>query len=186
MKLIVGLGNPGQEYDHTRHNSGFQCIDAYAASQGVNTEFTSNKKLHCESIKIADTLLIKPTTYMNESGKAVSAIMEYYKIDMNDLCVVHDDVDIDVGAIKIQLGGTSAGHNGIKSIIESLGSNSFTRIRIGVGKPPKEYGIDTADYVLGKFNAEEEKQIAHSIQKACEALTMLKTHDLVATMNKYN
>ena len=186
MKLIVGLGNPGQEYENTRHNVGFRCIDAYAMHQQISEGLSINKKLHAAIAKNSDTIIAKPVTYMNESGRAVQAIIEYYKIDKGEICVVHDDIDIELGAIKIQTGGTSAGHNGIKSIIQNIGTEDFIRIRVGVGKPPKEYGIDTADYVLGNFTTEQEKTITQTINKVSEVLQFMNSHDLVATMNKYN
>jgi PTH1 family peptidyl-tRNA hydrolase len=155
--VIVGLGNPGKEYDKTRHNIGFDCLDALRDSQTEFTPWQVKKNLFCiESTgSFGDTkvILIKPTTFMNESGKSVRAILDYYKLPVSSLTAVHDELDIVFGQIRTRVGGSSAGHNGIKSITNQI-SAEYGRVRIGIlGIKPTQ--MDTADYVLAKFSSEE-------------------------------
>jgi PTH1 family peptidyl-tRNA hydrolase len=187
MKLIVGLGNPGTEYSHTRHNIGFRIIDQLNINLNQSNTWESNKKLHSHIAKSADIILCKPQTFMNLSGEAVVAIQRLYKIETKDVWITHDEVDLEKGKIKIQIGGGSAGHNGIKSIIEKLGSPEFIRFRIGVGKPVDKVMQETADYVLEKFTQEEEKDfLPETIKKTTEAIQHALKNELLATMNKYN
>jgi len=158
MKLIVGLGNPGKEYVRTRHNVGFLAIDHLAG----DAEPTTNKKLLAAVLKTEldnkRVVLAKPTTYMNSSGEAVQAILNFYKLTPNDLIVIHDDKDIPLGETRVQRDRGAAGHNGIKSIIEHIGTKDFTRIRVGVA--PKDAPIhNTADFVLAHFTSEEQKAL---------------------------
>ena len=154
MKLVVGLGNPGNEYSKTRHNIGFQLLD-YIASRN-NIEFKSDKKFNAECaiymVNGEKVHLIKPLSYMNLSGTVVSKYANFYNIDFSDILVIQDDLDMDFGKIRILYDSTSGGHNGIKNIIECLGTKEFTRLKIGISKT-REY--DTKDYVLGKFSKEE-------------------------------
>lgn len=159
MKLVVGLGNPGKEYEQTRHNVGFLVVDELK-SRGVSAH------------------LLKPQTYMNRSGEAVQQEMVYYKISLADLIVIHDDADIAFGSFKIERGRGSAGHNGVQSIIEALGGeNGFTRLRVGIGRPTfldsdgnslPHQGLE--DWVLRRFTAEEEKKLKKIIQEAADAI----------------
>jgi PTH1 family peptidyl-tRNA hydrolase len=158
--LIVGLGNPGKEYIGTRHNIGFECIEALATQM----EFPSwvvKHDLKCEltqaTIQDSRVILIKPTTFMNLSGEAVQAVTHFYKVPEGQIVVVHDELDIEFGIIRSRIGGSDAGHNGIKSVIECMGE-SFGRVRIGIGpkRPPE---IDSADFVLAKFTEAEQKQL---------------------------
>lgn len=168
MKLIVGLGNPGKEYDNTRHNVGFMCIDTFLDSLNVNID-SGKEKFQGIYYKLnymgEDFLIIKPTTYMNLSGNAVKEIMNFYKISIDDVIVVHDDVDLPVGYIRIRENGASGGHNGIKSIIQCLGSENFKRIRVGIDK-----GEDMIKHVLTKFKGEESDLIYEACVKVSKAL----------------
>jgi len=158
--LIVGLGNPETKYSLTRHNIGFECVDYLVSKYDEFSPWIEKKDLKCHfsSGRFGDNtvMVIKPTTYMNLSGEAVRAVVNFYKLQTHYIAVVHDDIDIKFGLIRTKLGGSDAGHNGIKSIIEHLGEN-FGRVRIGIGpkKPPE---MDTADFVLQKFNEKEIKQ----------------------------
>lgn len=159
-KLIVGLGNPGSEYDMTRHNIGFYCVDALVGAE--NASYSDKKSLKCQlaDIKIGGTrlIIIKPQTFMNLSGEAVQAVQHFYKISNTDTIVVHDELDVKFGKIRTNIGGSAAGHNGIKSLIKHCGDppdGGFARIRVGIGpKTPEQ--MDSADFVLQKFNEEEQ------------------------------
>ena len=131
MKLIVGLGNPGKEYKETKHNAGFMAVDLFIDNNNLG-KFTENKKLKSEILKSREIIVAKPTTFMNLSGDAVSLIKQYYKIDIKDIIIIYDDLDIEMGEVKSGIFKSSAGHNGIKSIIEKLGGSEFMRIRIGI------------------------------------------------------
>ncbi len=159
--LIVGLGNIGKEYDDTRHNIGFECIDDFAKQQGFPAwQKKADLKCHLSKQNIGQShvILIKPTTYMNESGQAVSAVAKYFKIANSKMLVVHDDLDINFGQIKTKVGGGSAGNNGIKSIINYIGED-FGRVRIGIKNDLLEK-MDSADFVLSKFNKKEKSEMS--------------------------
>lgn len=160
MFLIVGLGNPGRQYEATRHNVGFMAVDFL--SDRYNFLWSNKSKFNSDlaegsalGIKV---ILCKPTTYMNLSGQAVQSIASYYKIPFNKITIIHDDIDLELGKIRYKTGGGSGGHNGIKSIDQMLGTNEYSRIRIGVGRPQNDK-IDTADFVLQNFLNDEEKII---------------------------
>lgn len=168
--LIVGLGNPGREYDMTRHNIGFEALDAFAKTNDF-PDWIDKKDLKCHftSQTISDTkvILIKPMTFMNISGEAVQATASFYKIHPDNIVVVHDELDIPFGQIRMRIGGSSAGHNGLKSIIQHMGE-SFGRIRIGVGpKAPEQ--MDTADFVLARFSKEQRTHI-HELTRETSAI----------------
>jgi PTH1 family peptidyl-tRNA hydrolase len=158
--LFIGLGNPGQEYIGTRHNIGFECIEAFAKKNDFPV-WTNKKDLRCQltqaTIDGTRVLLIKPTTFMNLSGEAVLAVMQFYKIPASQVVVVHDELDINFGIIRTRIGGAAAGHNGIKSIMQHLGED-FGRVRIGIG-PKIPDTIDSSDFVLAKFTSDEQKQL---------------------------
>lgn len=159
--LVVGLGNPGREYDLTRHNAGFACIDHFVAKNSVFGPWTDKKDLKClmATGQLGDTrvIVIKPTTFMNLSGEAVQAVAHFYKIHNGQIVVVHDELDIDFGQIRMRKGGSSAGHNGIKSVTKHIGED-YGRVRIGVGpKSPEQ--IDSADFVLQNFSRAEQEQL---------------------------
>lgn len=165
MKLIVGLGNPGVEYAGTRHNIGFDVVDKIVSGKTSSPEVS--KKLNAIVYKLGELILVKPQTFMNLSGNSVKATLDFYKIELTDLLVIHDDVDLDFGEIKHQYDRGSAGHNGIESIIASLGSKEFHRLRVGVGRPenPK---IETADFVLQKFSKTDDEVVKRLVSRAAE------------------
>lgn len=161
--LVVGLGNPGAEYIRTRHNVGFMAIDALAGADAV-WRVTKNAHTSCQNINGRRVIFVKPQTFMNLSGDAVLPLMTFYKIPLENLIVIHDDMDLDVGVLRKKIGGGSAGHNGIKSIDAKVG-NGYRRIRIGIGHPRDfEPRIDVADWVLGKFTDPQIVLINHAIQ----------------------
>ena len=170
--LVVGLGNPGKEYDGTRHNIGFAVLDAFAAANDF-PEFMSKKDLKSSfsSLQMGENrvICIKPTTFMNFSGEAVRAVMDFYKISTDNLIVVHDELDIPFGQIRTRTGGSSAGHNGLKSLIQHLGED-FGRIRIGIRNDIAEKA-DSADFVLGKFDKDEKEQMPVLIREASNIVT---------------
>lgn len=163
MKLIAGLGNKGEEYERTRHNIGFEFIDFFSAK--INCLLNKKNKLASwgeKSIKGKKIILLKPLTYMNLSGDAIIFLKKKHKIELNDILIIHDDIDLPLFKIKIKKGGGAAGHKGIESIIEKLGDNNFPRVRIGVGKPEKKYEV--ADYVLSEFTDEEMKKFYNKFE----------------------
>jgi len=176
MKIIVGLGNPGEKYKSTRHNIGFMVVDALAKKLNLNWE--KNKNLKAETVKFDDVLLVKPQTFMNLSGESVKAVLSYYKSPStswgevpiaHDLVVVHDDLDIDFEKYKISTDSRAAGHNGVQSIIDQLGTKNFTRYRIGIRNPRKEK-VPTEKFVLEKFKPEELKIIKELLDIVAEEL----------------
>ena len=183
MKLIVGLGNYGKEYEHTRHNVGFDTVDLLADSLGESIDKSGFHSLY-KKVKYMDEdlLLVKPQTYMNNSGIAVKEIADYFKIDLEDIVVIHDEMDIKPGHLKFKMGGKSAGHNGIKSITEHLGSDKYLHIKIGIGKP--EYNV--IDFVLGKYKGEEKDLIEKSINDAKDAVKLMIKESLNKAMSTYN
>jgi len=171
MKLIIGLGNPGKKYENTRHNLGFLVVDLLADSD----EWKENKKANClyikKQINSEEVELVKPLTFMNNSGKVVNYIQKKHYIDIKDIVVIHDDIDLELGKIKIQQSRGSAGHKGVQSIIDALGTKDFTRIRLGIKPIDKEIIMDTEKIVLQKFTKDEEKIIQEIIKKAAGLLT---------------
>jgi len=184
MKLIVGLGNPGKEYEKTRHNVGFMVMDRLSEVMNVSI---SNSKFKGEYVKLKykgeDIILLKPMTYMNSSGESVIQIMKYFKIDVKDLLVVYDDLDMPVGKLRLRQSGSAGGHNGIKSIIAHVGTQSFQRIRVGIDKHPQ---IKVIDYVLGRFNKEEQPLIDEGVENAVKAIELYLDKGFVAAMNAFN
>lgn len=180
MKMIVGLGNPGKQYERTRHNSGFMAVDKVAEKLNLNID---KKEFAALTAKNNQVILVKPQTYMNNSGEAVSQIMKYYHIDINDLLIIYDDLDLKYGQLRLRLKGSSGGHNGIKSIINYIHSENFKRIRIGIEKNPL---IETADYVLGKVEKDKQQLFDDSIEKASQAAIEFITDEFEKIMNKYN
>ncbi|MBU0580159.1 MAG: aminoacyl-tRNA hydrolase [Candidatus Margulisbacteria bacterium] len=183
MKLVVGLGNPGKKYIKTRHNLGFQVLEAYAKK---NTHsFKKNEKLKAELVETNyagnKLILIKPLTFMNLSGETVSLVLKWYKESILNMLVIHDDIDLEFGKIRLRENGRAGGHNGIQSIINHVGTDIFKRLKIGVGRPPQE--IDPANYVLANFNNEEIKLIPDIIEKAVmqieEFVKKRYYHDLI-------
>jgi len=183
MYLIVGLGNPGEKYKLTKHNVGFWTIDRIAAAIDATAE-----KNQCDALVRQGTyggkkvLLVKPQTFMNLSGHAVSQLLHYYKDRVEDILVIHDDLDLPVGKLRIKKGGGGAGgHNGIKSIIEQLGSNDFDRVKIGIGRKG-----NAADYVLTPFVGEDRENVQKAVEQAAEAVEIWLQNGVEKAMNLYN
>ncbi|WP_310551929.1 aminoacyl-tRNA hydrolase [Paenibacillus glufosinatiresistens] len=185
MKWIVGLGNPGTQYARTRHNVGFMALDELAARHGI--AFNQNK---CKAsigegvIGGVKTVLIKPMTFMNLSGESVRAYMDYYKVSLDDLIVVYDDLDTEIGRIRLRYQGSAGGHNGIKSIIQHTGTQTFNRVRMGISRPEPGYAI--VDYVLSAFPKKESEALASMIGSACDALEYSLDHTFEQTMARFN
>lgn len=186
MYIVVGLGNPTKEYEGTRHNVGFDVIDAIADK--YNIEMTERKhRAFCGKGLVAGqrVILVKPQTYMNLSGESVRSVLDFYKVDEeSELIVIYDDVSLGVGQLRIRKKGSAGGHNGIKNIIQHLGHNVFQRIKVGVGEKPKEY--DLADYVLGHFSKEDKEMMKDGYKRAVEAVEMLVMGDIDGAMNEFN
>lgn len=185
MKWIVGLGNPGREYAKTRHNVGFMALDALAERHGM--AFNQNKCRAVISEGVIDgvkTVLIKPLTFMNLSGESVRAYMEYYKVSLEDLIVVYDDLDTEIGKIRLRYQGSAGGHNGIKSIIQHTGTQNFNRVRMGISRP--EPGFAIVDYVLSAFPKKEGDKLNAMITDTCDALEFSLRHTFEQTMAKFN
>ena len=184
--LVVGLGNPDRKYALTRHNSGFLCVDEMAEKLGFKINKLKFKSLTSQ-VKIADrsVLVMKPSTYMNNSGIAVSEAARFYKIKPENIIVIFDDISLDVGKMRIRRKGTDGGHNGIKSIIYHLQSDNFPRIKIGVGKKPNpEY--DLKDWVLSRFSEQEQKQLLTVFENAIDSVELIIKDKIDEAMNKYN
>lgn len=184
MKLIVGLGNPGKQYENTRHNIGFMFVDSLASA--LNTSFKLNKSLKSEIaegiINNEKVIIIKPQTYMNLSGEAVRSVQNYYKINIEDILVIYDDLALPTGKIRIRKNGSSGGHNGMNNIIELIKTQDIKRIRIGIDKP----NINQVDYVLGKFSVEEKIIIDNVTAKALDIIKSFITDSFDDFMNKFN
>ena len=182
MKLIVGLGNPGFQYENTRHNVGFMVIDEIAKKLNLNI---NQKKFDSLLFVNSDFILLKPLTFMNLSGKAVKSVVDFFKIDTSDIIIVCDDLDIKLGQAKIKISNSSAGHNGIKSIIEKLETSNFYRLKIGIGRPENKE-TKLSSYVLGKFNSTEKKVIDKVIDKSAEAIISIIYNDINYVVNLFN
>ena len=185
MKLIVGLGNPGGEYDETRHNIGFQVIDELK-QQFSHAVFDKKFKGLVTRARIGgeDAVLLKPMTYMNLSGESVGPAAGFYKIPPEDIIVIHDELDIEPGRIKLKKGGGHGGHNGLKSLVKHLPNANFTRVRLGIGRPPPRW--ETANYVLGKFTKQEQPIIEEVISSATKAVEVILEEGLPSAMKEYN
>lgn len=184
--IIVGLGNPGEEYAKTRHNAGFMAIDELCEALGVKCDRVKFKALACEAI-ISDkrVLIMKPQTYMNKSGEAIIEASRFYKIAPESIIVISDDISLDVGKLRIRKKGSAGGHNGLKSIIEHLGTDEFPRIKLGVGnKPHPDY--DIIDWVLGKFPKNDLDTLATTIKDVPNALSIMLSGDIDRAMNTCN
>jgi peptidyl-tRNA hydrolase, PTH1 family len=189
--LIVGLGNPGEKYAHNRHNIGFMCLDEFARAHNISlTRNRARAKTGEGKIAGKDIVLAKPLTFVNLSGEAVGKLVRKYGVKPEQLIVVYDELDLPVGRIRLRLGGSS-GHNGIKSIVEHIGSEEFVRIRVGIGHPEdadstKTERNDVIEHVLGDFSTEEQAIIEKIIPLVSEALLCLLIDGLTAAMNKFN
>ena len=186
MFLIAGLGNPGKEYENTRHNIGYMALDAYADAYGIDVNSRKFKAFAGKGMAEGEkVILMKPLTYMNLSGEAIREACEYYKIDPEEeLIVIFDDIALPVGNLRVRPKGSAGGHNGIKNIIACLGTENFKRIRIGVGEKPSR--MDLADYVLGHFTKEDMEAEKEACKNAIEAVNMLMAGKTEEAMNKFN
>lgn len=184
MKLIVGLGNPGKEYEATRHNCGFMLIDQLASELGIEVNQAKFKGLYIKTkINGEDVVLLKPQTYMNLSGESVGEVMRFFKINKEDILVVYDDLDLPVGKIRLRENGSAGGHNGIKSLISHLGGQDFKRIRVGIDRHPF---IPVVDYVLGRFTTEEQPLLKEALTQATLGAKAFVTQDFSKVMSTYN
>lgn len=187
VKMIVGLGNPGSKYNDTKHNIGFMAVDRIVKDLDVN--FTEDKNFKAEIgsdfINGEKIYFIKPTTFMNNSGIAVKALLTYYNISIKDMIIIYDDLDTEVGKIRFRQKGSAGGHNGIKSIIAHLGTQEFDRIKVGIGRPNGRMTV--INHVLGKFDKNDEIMILNTLDKVDNAVNYyLQTNDFQKTMQKYN
>ncbi len=185
MYIIVGLGNPTREYAATRHNVGFDAITRIADDYRISLDFKKHKAI-CGKGYIAGekVLLAQPQTYMNLSGESVRELMDYYKVTPDEVIIIYDDVSLDVGQLRVRPKGSAGGHNGIKSIIQHMGTQEFPRIRIGVGDKPK--GWDLADYVLGRFKDGEQESVREALGDAAKACEVIILEGVEAAMNQFN
>lgn len=186
MYIIVGLGNPGREYENTRHNIGFDVIDTLAKEEGIDVLEKKHKAVIGKGlIEGQKVILVKPLTYMNLSGESVRSVLDFYKVDeTSELIVISDDISLGVGQMRIRKKGSAGGHNGLKNIIAHLGHDEFIRLRMGVGEKPT--GYDLADYVLGHFSGEERKVMDESAKCAAEAIRTIISGDADTAMNRFN
>lgn len=184
--IIAGLGNPGAKYEMTRHNAGFLAIDMLAMKQNKEIKRLKFHALTCDAeIEGKKCLLMKPQTFMNNSGEAIGEAAKFYKIPTQNIIVLSDDISLDVGKIRIRRKGSAGGHNGLKSIIAHLGSEDFPRVKIGVGKKPNAY-MDLADWVLGRFPKELEPQLKEALENADGAISLIVQDKFDRAMNLYN
>lgn len=185
MKLIAGLGNVGDKYCFTRHNAGFMVLDKWALDEGLS--FREEKKLKCFLTKLKynneDLLLVKPTTFMNLSGEAVRAVMDYYKIEVKDILIIYDDIALDLGRIRFRANGSDGGHNGIKSIIQHVGTKDFDRLKVGIGPQPN---IPSENYVLQNFPKEQHEELKDVLKKSIEAVEYYLKNDIQKAQNLFN
>lgn len=186
MYIIVGLGNPGRDYENTRHNIGFDVIDRLADQENIGVLEKKHKAIIGKGVIAGEKcILAKPQTFMNLSGESVRALLDYYKADgTTDLIVISDDVSLDVGQIRIRKKGSAGGHNGLKNIIANLGHDTFMRVKMGVGEKPR--GWDLVDYVLGHFPPQERKVMDEATERAADAIRMMIAEDADAAMNEFN
>lgn len=188
MILIVGLGNPGEKYQNTRHNLGFRVLDELLRKMTPvgKTDWEENKRFNSLSSKIGELILTKPQTFMNASGYAVSQMSQFYKIKSEDIWVIHDDVDLPLGKIKIRLGGAAAGHHGVESIIEKLGTDKFVRFRLGVGHPGRGVDGNVERYVLREFDINETSEVKKIVKQTVKAIRIALDKGLERATNQFN
>ncbi|KPJ86376.1 MAG: hypothetical protein AMS17_12715 [Spirochaetes bacterium DG_61] len=185
--MIVGLGNPGRQYQHNRHNVGFMVVDRFAQHHGIDLNIKKKKAVFGRGKCFGQSVvLLKPQTFMNLSGEAVLYLASFLKIKTTDIIVVADDTDLPFGIIRIKSGGGSGGHNGIKSLIYSLKSEDFPRVRFGIGKPPAESEKDLFEYVLENFTPDERKYLSDGLGRVVEALNVMISKSIDEAMNQFN
>ena len=185
MKLIIGLGNPGSQYEKTRHNVGFRVVDSLTNTYMLRWERHGRALIAQGMISHEKVVLVKPLTFMNNSGEAVIELIRWYKVEMTDIIVIYDDLDLSVGQVRLRAQGSSGGHNGINSMIKHLHTNQFARLRVGVGRPAHQR-MDTVNYVLGIPAGDEHIQLEIGEKQAAEAVVLYLEKGLDATMNIVN
>ena len=184
--LIVGLGNPGREYEKTRHNAGFRALDILADQMGVKVDKLKYQGLYAQAnYNGGKVFLLKPQTYMNLSGRSVLQLSAYFNIPPQRIIVMFDDISLEPGRLRVRANGSAGGHNGIKSIIQEVGSQEFPRVKIGVGAKPHP-NFELADWVLSTFSAQEEKALAVSLENAAKAALCIIDHGVPETANRFN
>jgi len=193
MKLIVGLGNPGRSYAHNRHNMGFICLNHFARAQGIRFDKKQGQaRIGMGKTDDDEVIVARPQTYMNLSGQSVSRLVKKYDINLANLLVIHDDLDLSLGKIRVRQGSGSGGHKGVDSIITCLGSQDFLRIRVGIGRPTLNEGFtelseaDIVAYVLSDFTPDEKEVVTEVVPKVSQAIYCLLTEGLTVAMNKFN
>lgn len=185
MYIIIGLGNPSRKYAATRHNIGFDAITRIADDYNISMDFKNHKAVCGKGfIQGEKVLLAMPQTFMNLSGESVRELVDFYKVEQDEIIIIYDDISLDVGKLRVRAQGSAGGHNGIKSIISHLGSQKFPRIRIGIGDKPDK--MDLADYVLGHFLEEEEPLVREGLKEASRACEIIITDGIEAAMNQIN
>lgn len=185
MYIIVGLGNPGEKYVHTRHNVGFEVIDILADRIGIHVDEKKHKGLCGRGVLEGQkVVLVKPQTFMNLSGESVRAVADFYKVAADEIIVVYDDISLEPGRLRVRGKGSAGGHNGIKNIIAHLGTQEFPRVKVGIGEKPK--GMDLADYVLSHFGRGEWEQMKEAFKEAADAVAVMISQGTEAAMNRFN
>ena len=189
LKMVVGLGNPGPKYAFNRHNIGFQALERFARSHSLLLDKMQTRALigqgWVQNGELRQKILLaKPLTYMNASGEAVAALARFYQVEPIDMLVIHDDLDLASGRLRLRPGGGWGGQNGVKPIIQQLGPQDFARLRVGIGRPPGR--MDAADYVLQDFSKDEEEVFGPLRERICDAIESWLFEGIVAAMNKYN
>ena len=186
MLIIAGLGNPGKEYENTRHNAGFMVMDALAEKIGADISEKKHKALCGKGVIGGEkVILMKPQTYMNLSGESVGEAARFYKIPPEHVLVISDDIDLPAGRLRIRPGGSAGGHNGLKNIIQHLGSDKFPRIKVGVGSP-KQAGFEVVDWVIGKPMGEDQKVLTDALDRVVTAVPVLISQGVDRAMNRFN
>lgn len=185
MKLITGLGNIGEKYCFTRHNTGFMVLDRWAAEEGLSFKTENKLKASITRLKLngEDIILAKPTTYMNLSGEAVRTIADYYKINIKDILIIYDDISLDLGKLRYRTNGSDGGHNGIKSIIQHLGTKDFARLKVGIGPQPN---IPSENYVLANFPKDQLELLKETLDRARQSVEFYLENGIEKTQNKFN
>lgn len=184
MFVIAGLGNPGKKYEKTRHNMGFLVVDRIAEKCGISVKKMKHRALVGEGrISGRRALLVKPQTYMNLSGESIREIVDYYDAELEDVIVIYDDFDLEIGSIRVRKKGSAGSHNGMKSVISHLGSGDFPRVRIGIGKSGN---LDWKDFVIGKVSSQEKDVISEAVDKAADAVLCILEKGIDRAMNEYN
>lgn len=185
MKLIVGLGNPGPQYELTRHNVGFRVVNRLASQHGWQWERHGRAMLTSGTVNSEKVIFVKPLTYMNNSGQTVGELLRWYKLQPYDLLIIYDEMDLAVGRVQLKPVGSAAGHNGMASIIQHVHTTAFPRLRIGIGRPTNHH-LDTVNFVLGIPTGDEHAQLANGESRAVEVFPLLLEHSLDAAMNLIN